>query len=93
MKKYIITAATIMAINNSPTNAHGEVTTGDALTDKADNPDQGAEIRGERNEQAKVISQASGAARGSSGPIVERGRSASDAYHLAGSILIEEHDD
>ena len=79
MKKYIIAAATIMAINNSPTFAHGEVTTGQARTDHAHYADQPPVLSSaNEKEQVPEITQAQGGERGRTERPFEQGLNAVD---------------
>ena len=79
MKKYIIAAATIMAINNSPTFAQGKVTTGHALASKANYPDQPTELSSaNEKEQVPEITQAQGGERGRTERPFEQGLNAVD---------------
>ena len=69
MKKYIIAAATIMAINNSPMFAQAKLTTGYFSKNMAGNTDQGAEkSSAKEKEQPPESTPAKGKARGSKVP-------------------------
>ena len=66
-----------MAINNSPTNAHGEVTTGQARTDHEQYDEQGEErSSANEKEQDPEITQAQGEATRQPGAAFEQGLNA-----------------
>ena len=87
MKKYIIAAATIMAINNSPTFAHETVIPGNMRSDHGGKADKGVEqSSANEKELASESTQAKGEVRVSPEPTADRGQCGNVACALAGWI-------